>query len=102
MMRTRKIPPIAVVALGLLLLAGPAHAAGWPAPFAPATVFEHALHWWQGLWAPAAHPGTEPAAQPSSLTGKSGSASNPPSSSSSTAPTCSGDCDKGGGIDPNG
>jgi len=101
-MRTKPIPLIAGVALGLLLLAGPAHAAGWSAPFAPATVFEHALHWWQSLWAPAAHPGTEPAAQPGSRTEKSGSTSNPPPPSSSTATTCSGDCDKGGGIDPDG
>jgi hypothetical protein len=102
MMRTRKMAYVAVMALGLLLLAGPAHAAGWPLPFAPATALEHALHWWQGLWAPGAHPGTAPAAQPSSRTEKSGSASSPAPASTTTTPACQGDCERGGGIDPNG
>lgn len=102
MMRTRKLPRLAAVALGLLLLAGPAHAAVWPPPFAPATVFERALHWWQGLWAAGPHLGAEPAAPPGSRTEKSGSASNPAPPGTSTTPTCLGSCEKGGGIDPNG
>src|SRR4029079_9827947 len=66
MNKMRRMPRIAAVALAVLLLASPAPAAGWPAPFAPATVtvFERALQWWQGLWAANVPSAAKPAPQP--------------------------------------
>ena len=101
-MRLRRMPLAAAAALTALLLAGPAHAASGPAPFAPSTAFERVWHWWEGLWVGATHVGGAPAAQASSMTEKSGVAICPAPASSSTVPSCQVNCDKGAGIDPDG
>jgi hypothetical protein len=98
----RRMPLAAAAALAALLLAGPAHAAGWPAPMATSTAFERAWQWWEGLWAGATHAAVAPAAPSSSRTEKSGVGNNPPPVTSETNPLCQVNCDKGAGIDPNG
>ena len=98
----RRMPLAAAAALAALLLAGPAHAAGWPAPFDPSTAFARAWQWWEGLWTGATHAGGAPATQAGSGTEKSGVGMNPPPATSETNPPCTVNCDKGAGIDPNG
>jgi hypothetical protein len=98
----RRMPLAAAAALAALLLASPAHAAGWPAPFAPSTAVARAWQWWESLWAGTPHSGGAPAAPSSSRTEKSGAGGSPLPLTSETNPPCPVNCEKGGGIDPNG
>jgi hypothetical protein len=101
-MRLRRMPLAAAAALTALLLAGPAHAASGPAPFAPSTAFEQVWHWWEGLWVGATHSSTEPATQAGPRVEKSGCGINPAPASANTTPPCPVNCERGGGIDPDG
>jgi len=97
----RRMPRVAAAVLAALLLAGPAHAAGWPAPFAPSTAFERVWQWWEGLWS-AAPRAAAPAPQTLTRTEKSGAGTAPSPAGADTVTPCQVNCDKGGGIDPDG
>jgi hypothetical protein len=102
MKMTRRMPRVAAAVLAALLVAGPAHAAGWLAPLAPPAAFERAWQWLEGLWPAAPHTAAVPAPQTLSRTEKSGAGTSSTPTSSDTVTTCQVNCERGGGIDPDG
>src|SRR3954467_15567626 len=82
-----------------LTLADPAHAAG-PLGWTPQTnFFQAAWHWAASLWAPPALPA--PRVVGSTKTEHAGGAA-PTGTPSSATGSCQVNCERGGGIDPNG
>ena len=97
----RRMPQVAAAILAGLVLAGPVHAAGRSAPFAPSTAFERAWQWWESLWSETTHT-AGPAAHSSPRPEKSGTGPASSPAGSDTVTSCQVNCDKGPGIDPDG